>query len=73
MTDLRTRIAATVDAHERVGSSCKCGFGLGVPAIVEHWQEHLADAVISELQLTKRLDANRAIPQFHYVTPWEKA
>jgi len=33
----------------------------------------LADAVISELQLTKRLDANRAIPQVHYVTPWEKA
>jgi len=69
MSDLRTRIAATVDAHERVGSSCKCGFGLGVPAIVEHWQEHLADAVIRELGLWQQL-SNWHPGYYRYVTDW---
>ena len=58
---IRTRIASTVDAHERVGASCKCGFSLGLPAIVEHWQEHLADAVIRELVELRRINQVREV------------
>jgi hypothetical protein len=69
MTDLRTRIAAVLTRHDQQEISLRCPCG----EKYDYWQEHVADAIISELQLTKRLDANRAIPQFHYVTPWEKA
>jgi len=68
MSDLRTRIAAAIDTRcfgcARDDDACKRCQGLSFTA---------ADAVIRELGLTKKLDANRSVPQFHYVTPWEKA
>lgn len=68
--DLRTRIAAVLTAHQRQDAQhCLCGWG----KLGHSHAEHQADAVIAELQLTKRIDTNRAIPQLHYVTPWEKA
>jgi hypothetical protein len=74
MTDLRTRIAAVLMVHpDRMDGKCCRPDVDEWHTTQEEWAEHVADAIISELQLTKRLDANRAIPQFHYVTPWQKA
>ena len=52
MTDnLRDRIAAVLEEHRQVASSCECGFDLGVSAITWRWREHVADAVIEALGL----------------------
>ena len=69
MSDLRTRIAAVLDAHRRIASSCECGFDLGVAAIVWHWQEHVADVVIAELGLIR--DPFSTVAFFRYVTQWQ--
>ena len=80
-----TRAVAVLDAHRRVASSCECGFDLGISAIVWHWQEHVAAAVIAELGLkreVKREQTGTANPEWRhrllydpvithrYVTDW---
>jgi len=62
MSDLRTRIADAIKAADNDYAIDQTNAYL-----------NMADAVIRELGLTKKLDANRSVPQLHYVTPWEKA
>ena len=50
-SSLRDRIAAVLKEHRQVASSCECGFDLGLSAITWRWHDHLADAVIAELNL----------------------
>jgi hypothetical protein len=83
MTDnLRDRIAAVLEHHQQVASSCQCGFDLGIAAIAWKWREHVADAVILQLGLRPELGqrskptgplwgGNNRYNVTRYVTNWE--
>ena len=75
--DLRTRIAKVADSHTAMGYDsdygpndswvCNCGWTWAAGGT---HGEHVADAVIRELELRKVTDANRSVPQSRYVTEW---
>lgn len=64
--NLRDRVAAVLEEHRQVASSCECGFDLGISAVTWHWRDHVADAVIEALNL--RTDQVGTLTR--YVTDW---
>lgn len=73
--NLRDRIAAVLEEHRQVASSCECGIDLGVSAITWRWRDHVADAVIAELGLRRAsrpndYDHRDYPPGDRYITDW---
>ena len=82
--DLRTRIAAIVSAHTPghlpdEGIDCNCGEGFRpesrgwVERAVEVerlWSQHVADALIRELNLEPQDHYDPDCPYYRYVTDW---
>jgi hypothetical protein len=74
MSDLRTRIAAVLSAHQDesdTGPDCTCGWVWhGENLWRKSYADHLAGAVIRELGLT-RVTRSERVPIHRYVTEWK--
>ena len=77
MSDLRTRIAAVIHAHPQAdeygypSGECRCGWPSKQSDYGIDYDQHVADAVIRELNLEREQHDWPYLTVHRYVTSWE--